>query len=96
MIRLTWDGTAEPVSRNQVLRRVRGQGNIIFRVQLTTSRFGNLTRLSHTLLNVMTIRAHIHTVVSFCFLRFVLKKKMNPPGRLYEHPPVRRKECQNV
>ena len=30
MSRLTRDGTAEPVSRNQILRRVRGQGNIHF------------------------------------------------------------------
>ena len=33
----------------------RGQGNIIFPVQLTTSRIGNLTWLIHTLLYVMTI-----------------------------------------
>ena len=58
MSRLTRDGTAEPVSRDQILRHVRGQGNIIFLVQLTTSRIGNLTRLIHTLLHVMTI----HTV----------------------------------
>ena len=30
MSRLTRDGTAEPVSRNQILRHVRGQGNIHF------------------------------------------------------------------
>ena len=30
MSRLTWDGTAEPVSRDQILRRERGQGNIDF------------------------------------------------------------------
>ena len=31
MCRLTWDGAAaEPVSRDQILRRERGQGNIIF------------------------------------------------------------------
>ena len=30
MSRLTRDGTAEPVSRNQFLRRERGQGNIHF------------------------------------------------------------------
>ena len=30
MSRLTRDGTAEPVSRNQILRHARGQGNIIF------------------------------------------------------------------
>ena len=28
--RLTRDGTAEPVSRDQILRHARGQGNIIF------------------------------------------------------------------
>ena len=30
MSRLTLDETAEPVSRDQILRRERGQGNIIF------------------------------------------------------------------
>ena len=30
MGRLTRDGTAEPVSRDQILRHVRGQGNIHF------------------------------------------------------------------
>ena len=55
MSRLTRDGTAEPVSRDQILRPARGQGNTIFPVQLTTSRIGNLTRLIHTLLYVMTI-----------------------------------------
>ena len=28
--RLAWDGTAEPVSRDQILRRERGQGKNIF------------------------------------------------------------------
>ena len=60
MSRLTRDGTAEPVSRDQILRRARGQGNIIFPVQLTTSRIGNLTRSIHTLLYVMTIHLY-HT-----------------------------------
>ena len=55
MSRLTRDGTAEPVSRDQILRHARGHGNMIFPVQLTTSRIGNLTRLIHTLLYVMTI-----------------------------------------
>ena len=59
MSRLTRDGTAEPVSRDQILRHARGQANIIFPVQLTTSRIGNLTRLIHTLLYVMTIHTYI-------------------------------------
>ena len=62
MSRLTRDGTAEPVSRDQILRHARGQGNIIFPVQLTTSRIGNLTRLIHTLLYVMTIHTYVHTI----------------------------------
>ena len=32
MSRLTRDGTAEPVSRDQILRHARGQGNIYFAV----------------------------------------------------------------
>ena len=63
MSRLTRDGTAEPISRDQILRYARGQGNIIFPVQLTTSRIGNLTRLIHTLLYVMTIHTYIHTYI---------------------------------
>ena len=59
MSRLTRDGTAEPVSRDQILRHARGQGNIIFPVQLTTGRIGNLTRLIHTLLYVMIIHTYI-------------------------------------
>ena len=57
----TRDGTAEPVSRDQILRHAQEQGNIIFPVQLTTSRIGNLTQLIHTLLYVMTIHTYIHT-----------------------------------
>ena len=52
MSRLTRDRTAEPVSRDQILRRERGLGNTNFLcVQLTTSRIGNLTRLIQTLLH---------------------------------------------
>ena len=60
MGRLTRDGTAELVSRDQILRHARGQGNINFPVQLATSRIGNLTRLIHTLLYVMIIHTYIH------------------------------------
>ena len=34
MNRLTRDGTTERVSRDRILRRERGQGNVIFPVQL--------------------------------------------------------------
>ena len=42
------------------------RGTSIFSVHLTTSRIGNLTRLVHTLLYVMTIHTyivHIHTYI---------------------------------
>ena len=64
MSRLTRDGAAEPVSRDQILRHARGHGDIIFVVQLTPSRIGNLTRLIHTLLYVITIHTYIYTYVS--------------------------------
>ena len=70
MSRLTRDGTAETVSRDQILRHARGQGNTIFPVQLTTSRIGNLTRLIHTLLYMMTIHTTMCDCVLHC-LRFV-------------------------
>ena len=38
------------------------RGMFIFPVQLTTSRIGNLIRLIHTLLYVMTIHTYIHVV----------------------------------
>ena len=53
MSRLTWDGTTEPVSQDPILRRERGQGNVHF--LCSADQDGNLTRLSHTQLCVMTI-----------------------------------------
>ena len=63
MNRLARDGPVEPVSRDQILRRVQGQGNFNFPFSLTTRRIGNLTWLIHTLLYVMTIHTYIHTAV---------------------------------
>ena len=63
MSRLTRDGTAEPVSRDQILRHARGQGNIIFPVQLTTSRIGNLTPVDpHSA--ICDNHTYIHTYIS--------------------------------
>ena len=67
MSRLTRAGPAEPISRDQILRHARGQGDIIFRLQLTTSRIGNLTRLIHTLyvfvVVVVVVDSHIQLIV---------------------------------
>ena len=48
MSRLTRNGTAEPVSRDQLLRRDGDSEIIIFPVNVTTSRIVNLTRLINT------------------------------------------------
>ena len=78
MSRLTRDGTTEPVSRDQILKHARGQGNVIFPVQLTTSRIGNLTRLIHTLLNAMTI----HTFRLALPLNLFLPSRFAPGTKL--------------
>ena len=58
MRRLTRDGTGQPVSRDQILWGERGQVISILPFQLTTSRIGNLTQSTHTLLYVMTIHTY--------------------------------------
>ena len=89
MSRLTRDGTAEPVSRDQILRHAPGQGNIIFAVQLTTSRIGNLTRLIRTLLYVMAIHTYIHSkkvhkdiMMYVCIYSHTYSKSMDQPGKV--------------
>ena len=72
MTRLTRDGTAKSVSRDQILRHEQGQGTVhfpcsfslfIFAVQLTLGRIGNITRLIHTLIFLMTIHIlQIHNI----------------------------------
>ena len=58
MSRLTRDGTAEPVSRDQFSGANADREIFIFPVQLTTSRIGNHTRLIHTLAICVTIHAY--------------------------------------
>ena len=65
--RLTWDGTAEPGSRDQILRRERGKEiYLFFPVQLTTCRIGNLIRLIHTLAICVTIDIRYLVRVTAC------------------------------
>ena len=59
MSRLTRDGTDEPVSRDQILRHARGQGNIIFPVQLH-----RMTRMTGPDCAVMCNLINIHTSTS--------------------------------
>ena len=70
MSRLARGGTAKPVSRDQILRRERGQKKIIvFPIQLTTGRIGNHERLIHALRKVLTIHTHTHTHTRHTFDR---------------------------
>ena len=57
-------GRNPPLYCTHIIRHARGRENIIFPVQLTTSRIGNLTRLIHTLLYVMTLHTYIHTSIA--------------------------------
>ena len=63
MSRLTRDGTAETVSRDQILRGANGDREIlVFPVQLTTSRIGNLA-LSRLILTLALCYHHAYEVV---------------------------------
>ena len=80
MSRLTRDGTAEPVSRDQILRRERGQGKLNFSpVQLTTSRIEDQSaecddqqKQQQQQQNTLCL-CHVRTVVVLCNM-LVLKK----------------------
>ena len=71
MSRLTRDGAAEPETKFSGTHG--DKGIFIFPVQLTTSRIGNLTRLIHTLLYVMTIHTYILPRVRWHKASIVLK-----------------------
>ena len=59
---LTRDGTAKPVSRDQILRRGRGQGNFHFPCSLADheQELVNLTGLIYTLSYVIMAIIHIN------------------------------------
>ena len=61
MSRLTRDGTAEPVSRDQTLRYARGQGNVHF--PCSADHEQDWQPYPGTLLYVMTIHTYIHTYI---------------------------------
>ena len=62
MSRLTRDGRSNPSRKTKFSGANWDREVSIFHVQLITSRIGNLTRLIHTLLYVMTTQTYIHTV----------------------------------
>ena len=59
-MRLTRDGTAEPISRDQILRHVRGQRNIHF--PYLADHEQDWQPYPVDLLYVMTIYTYIHTL----------------------------------
>ena len=60
MSRRTRDGTAEPVSRDDILSRERGHGNIHFPCSADRVQIGNHTRLIQNLAICVTIHTYIH------------------------------------
>ena len=58
MSRLTRDGTAESVSRDQILRHARGQGNMNFPCSADHEQDWQPFSVIHTLLYVMTIHTY--------------------------------------
>ena len=66
MSRLTRDGIAEPVSRDQCSGANTDRETFIFAVQQTTCRIGNLTQLIHALLAIcVTIHTYIKCALSY-------------------------------
>ena len=60
---LTHDGTTEPISRNQICRRERGQGKkTFFPVQLTTTRTGNIFPRAEAQIKYSRLRLLVHLV----------------------------------
>ena len=64
MSRLTRGGTAKPVSRDQILRHARGQGNINFPCSADHEQDWQPYRLIYTLLYVLTIHTYIQKYIS--------------------------------
>ena len=67
MSRLARDGTAEPVSRDQIIRRDRGQGNIHFPCSADHEQDWQpypVEPYSATTVHVMTIHTYIHTYIN--------------------------------
>ena len=81
MSRLTRDGTAKPVLRDQIIRRERGQREmLILPAHLTTCRTGSRTRLIHILAIYVTILAHIQSKCVAASSSFVCRQDVFFPG----------------
>ena len=70
MSRLTQDGPAEPVSRDQILRRERGQENIHFSCSADHVQDRQPYRLVHALAECVT--THYYTVLYYVLARTFL------------------------
>ena len=71
MGRLARDGTAEPVSRGQILRRLRGQGIVHFLYSADHEQDWqpNPVDLYSCFYNVMTV--HTYIILSTCYNHFI-------------------------
>ena len=76
MSRLTQDETAEPVSRDQILRRERGQGNIYFPCSAEHEQGWQSYSVDETLLHVMAM--HTYTKSKSSLYDIPAEKGQNP------------------
>ena len=108
---LTRDGTAESVSRDQILRHERGQGNITFSCSAnhvqdwqpySVGPYSDICGTTHTYyigpLKLIRQFRHLSSAAQsgVCMYTVAFKKKNQNAPRPSEHPPVRGEKCQNV
>ena len=89
MSRLTRDGTAEPVSRDQIIRRERGQGNIHCPCSADHEQDWQLYPVIHTL--AVCVTKHVLLFVTYYYCKWPIKKKKKKctePQRFDNFPPL--------
>ena len=92
---MTRDGTAEPVSRDRILRRERRKrkNHVLPSVELTTSRIGKFTRLILTVAICVTIHTYIDSLEEVPETVFHLKVALAAivPTEMFRHDSSARK-----
>ena len=98
MNELALERTAKPVSRDQILRRERGQEKIVFPVQLKTSKsLVTMPRLMPSLVNVTTIHTNTHTWYIICMYQCCFNAVSSPSrARSLRNLLVSGNECGRV
>ena len=86
------DETAKPVPRDQILRRERGQGNVIFPCSTDHGKNWQLTRLIHTLLHVTSTHTYIQWTY-YAEYRQVRRQWACAISGLHSPPSMKQQKC---